>query len=420
MKFKPLIASMCALGVTSFVLASTAYAGGHELEAMKNKIAKMEAVLDQNQGQAYSFAHLPLNNWQNRLTVSGLLNVDAAYSSRTPAAGTGGRFPAANNTYLDVDVANANLYFDAEVNCYTTTHVSVNYYGNANRRNDVPWGNAAAWFVDEAYATISNFAETPVYLRVGEQYFDFGHYHRYYITAPMTYLFTATRNDGATLGFNSTNGFNGSVYVLQGMNSATAAAGRVHLNNGGIHVGYMGSSSGMGYNVSFDYIAKLFDTNMFASGLATYTSRVGGWNLHGSMVYHQWDGSLDYAAASSRANVADWTFGAAGAGAKPRTFGLDVGYTFAAGGLPSRVGFGYQRSWEMVGITSATYAALPRSRFLVQYGVELGRNTDLTFQLVNDKDYPTTDTGTIGGGAATPGTNRTTTSGIARLSVRFA
>ncbi len=418
MKLKPLIASMCALGVASFTLAGTAYAG-HDLEAMKTKIAKMEAVLDQNQGQAYSFAQLPLSHWQKRVTVSGLANIDMGYMNKTPTVGTGGRFPAADTTYLDVDVANANLYFDAEVNCYTTAHISMNYHGNANRRNDMPWWNGVAVGIDEAYVNIANFAETPVYVRAGEQYVDFGVYNRYNITTPLHQLMATTRNDALTVGFNSTNGFNGSLFVLQGMNSATSTAGRVHLNNGGLHLGYRGGMSGFQYNLDLDYMAKLFDANFYAStALATYNSRVGGMSLHGDMAYHQFDGALDYVTATTRSNVADFTYGATGA--KPRALGLDLGYTFASAGMPSRVGFGYQRSWEGVGISSATFAALPKTRYLVQYGVELGRNTDLTFQMVNDKDYNTTDTGSVAAGAAVAGTGRSSTSGIVRLGVRFA
>lgn len=447
MKLNPLVASLCALGLTSFALTGSAFAAeGQELEAMKQKIAKMEALLDQNQGQAHSFSQLPLKNWQDRVTVSGLANVDLMWSSKIPSAGTAaattGRFPLSSNGYSDVAVSNANLFVDAEMNCYTTAHIGLNYYGNTPRMNDIPRyntntaGAGRTFGVDEAYVTISNFAETPVYFRAGEQYLDFGTYDRFNITAPMTQQLSATNYPSLTLGVNTASGFNGSIYTFRGINTvagavvpAGSAVGKFSLNNGGLHLGYMGGASGMEYKLALDYISNWFDVNNVraAMGAAGYTSRVGAWSAHGSMVYNQFDGAVDVVSAASRANVADFTYNAVGGtttGAKPGAWGLDLGYSFSTSGLPSRVGLGYQHSWQALGIASALNGALPLNRWQAQYGVEIGRNTDLTLQVVNDKDYATTNTGTAvaGGGVlgAKAGSGRSSTTGILRLGVRFA
>lgn len=419
-----------------------------QMDMMKAKIAKMEAVLDQNQGQAYSFADLPLKNWEKRVTISGVAAADATWSRRTQvtqnANGTIGaisvgraninRF-AGDNKQGALDLNSANIMVDAEVNCYTTVHMNIGWAnGNDLRAVDHPVFMAAnnatpgsGLFLDEGYITISNFAKTPVYFRVGKQNLDFGTYYRGPITASMTQLLSETQGDAAaTLGYVDASGLSGSVYVFKGANvSGVAPAGRNRLNNGGVHLQYAGSYNNVGFKLDADYINNIGDSYALntANGAA---NRAGGLSLHADARYGQFDGSADWVMAlSSLSNVTynDNTLLTAttsnNGNAKPKALALDFGYSFNSMGLPSRAAIGYQHSWQALGAP----IPLPRSRWIAQYGVELGRNTDFTLQYIYDKDYSDTTTSRYYNGTAVinrMGTGNNASTVVARLGVRFA
>ena len=423
MNVKPIVASLVALGVSSSIaFAGQAVTAPDHVDAMKAKIARLEAVLDQNQGQAYSFAQLPLAGWQDRVTVSGMVNADAWVSGNTPALG---------NKFANVDTSSSMgvsgaLFVDAEVNCWTTAHVALNYFSDNGRISDMPrindnlnaTGNGIN--LDEAYITVSNFAKSPVYARVGRQYVDFGNYYRYPITASFTQLLSQTRATALTVGFNDASGFQASAYLFRGI-PELANANRTRLNNGGVNLSYRGAASGVHYMVDAGWINSMADVSTINATVGTSytTDKVGGLSLHGDIMYANMDASVDYVTALRNFNSADLT--TSGGDARPHALAIDAGYSFASAGLPSRVGAGYNRSWQADGIGGVSSTAdsaqvwagaMPRSRWYAQYGVEIGRNTDLTFQLVSDKNYNTPANGSASG--------RTSTTGVLRLGVRFA
>ncbi len=423
MKLKPIVASMLAMTVSAGVAVassqlSTLKTG--KTDAMKAKIAKMEAVLDNNQGQAYSFADLPMAGWQNRVTVSGLVGVDGTWSTRTRAgtAATSNRF--ANNDDLgSLDLNVANIYVDAEVNCYTTVHLGL-AYNNTNdlRAADHPRWNANNFYLDEGYVTISNFAKSPLYLRVGKQNVDFGNYYRFPITASLTQLLSETQaNAGATLGFVDASGIYASAYTFKGANTQNVPAGRQRINNAGARVGYQGSFNNVGFNANVDYIYSMDDVFFANAGSLANNggaNRVGGLAAHLNATFGQFDGAVDWVMALKDSNRYNFN----SAQAAPKAVSAELGYSFDMMGLPSRVAAGYQHSWEALGSTAMVQ--LPQQRVTAQYGVELGRNTDLTLQGIYDHDYDTTDTANNGGLFVRTGTNRASFTLVARLGVRFA
>jgi len=449
MKFKPLALTL-VLGAFSG-LAFADHGSVADVDISKAKLGRSEAIhLDRNQGQAFSFGALPMANWANTITISGLLNVDLVSSNRTPVnvAGTPDRFGSANprSRYSEVTVSNANVFVDALVNCWTRAHVGLVYNSagstssaaRSNIRwidNSQNWSNLSTGGLDEAYAVIGNFAYSPIYLRAGRQYVDFGVYDRTATTASFTQMLSQTHQDALTVGFMGPSGMQVSAYTFRGLPqhdfTGLANTYRRVLNNGGLHVAYVGDYSSVTYDVVADYIYNLVDADIFGNNVqfghnavaaavdfstTGYSFRTGGMSVHVGASNQVFDGSVDYVSSINRFSSADLAFnpGTGVVGAKPTVWAVDAGYSFSTMGLPSRIGMGFQNS-EDLSANSATVGLFPKNRYLVNYGVELGRNTDVKVQLIHDKDYSTNPAGATSGG-----TSLSSTTALFRLGVKFA
>ena len=170
---KPIIASMMLAGVTFPAFAADDTQA--QLDSMKAQLAKMEAVIKQNQSGGFG----QTQDWFKRITISGLVNADGYVSNRSVGSNS-----SSNGLVLN----NANLFVDAAVNEWTTGHMSFVYSDSKNstlnidtRKNDV---------LDEAYVTIGNFAKSPVYFRAGREYVPFGTYERFPLVLNPTQLLT--------------------------------------------------------------------------------------------------------------------------------------------------------------------------------------------------------------------------------------
>ena len=416
MKLKPTVA-ICALGLLGTAFAGTMTATGANTQqmGMKNRVAKLESVLDRNVGQSVSFSRLPNRSWDNRITVTGLMNVDAVYGDHSPNQTN--MFDTATDygtSYHDINLANANVFVDADLGCWTTAHVGINYWNShASVTNIQPHAStdAAAMVVDEAFLTMSNFAKTPFYMKAGLGYVDFGVYHRFPIVAPMTQMLAQTREAALTVGFNHNSGVNGSIYVFNGMDKSTNNAGYRRINTGGVHVSYVGMMNRVNYNVSLDWTSNIANADFISRTVGTdYEKKVAGMSAHAQAMYQGFMGTIDYVAAAKKFDANDVSFGTATTAAKPRALDVDLAYAFRAGGFSSHVGITYEKSWESSGLDSTSNDGLPESRYGINGGIQLAKGTDLMATIYKNKDYSTTDGGTGESG----------TTGVIRLGMRFA
>lgn len=175
-------------------------------------------------------------DWANRFHFSGEVNVDAKYANPGPLGIVPHPFLRGTEHVYGLNVNNANLYVDVDVNRCVSAHVgiayvadSVNYFDiglNSDGRfpftDAIRSDKAAVWSsgrlaVDEAYITVRDFAASQVYFRAGKMYVDFGHNpDPYPISYSYTQLLTQTRATAAELGWASCYGFYASLFVLDG------------------------------------------------------------------------------------------------------------------------------------------------------------------------------------------------------------
>ncbi len=460
LKITPVVISLGVLGLIAMPafanVSATANANTQsQLDAMKAQLNKMEAVINQNNAGGFQ----QVADWTNRITISGLLNVDGYMSNTTPNFGiptktivvTGADEPAeidSTTTIRHVDgntsnlaVNNANLFVDALVNDWTNVHLGLQYNSNRKVEFSREVAESSPTF-DEGYVTIANFTESPLFFRAGREYLPFGVYNRYPMVQNPTQLLSETSATAAQAGFVSPAGVYGSVYGFRGLKESSDPSNRPRIENWGADLGYAYSDASYGLKLDAGYIRNMADvnyvsnttTNLYTNG---YHSKVGGLALSADGNIGPVDASLRYAGALQKFKSSDVAMlnsdGTTG-GAEPAAYGVELGYTFPVLAHQSRIGAGYQHTYNAAPVFTAstnkvyaedadhytattTYSTsglgsygLPANRYYADYIVNISKWTDVGFELYHDKDYSVSKGGT--------GTSATV--GILQLSVKFA
>lgn len=394
MTLKPIVVSLALLG-----LAGTAFAGGTDDNgSLADRVAALEAAINQNNaGDTNTVADH--SGWADRISVGGVLAADATYTNRNI---TGANL---EQTTTGFAVNDAYLYADARANDWTTAHLSINYDQNdgVNRLR-----------ADEAYITLSNFASQPWYVRAGREYLPYGQYDVHTITRSITQQLTEDNQIAGTVGYMHSSGLNLSGTVFKGNLRNTATDSK--FNNWTAHLGYANEFNNVSFNAGVDYMANVADVDdldTYVSG-TTYAKRVGGVAAYVTANSGPFDGTVRFTG-TRRFHVDDLASSKdATRGAKIRGWDVEAGYSFNAMNYDSRVSLGYQASRDAGNVHPAAGTAgiyVPKSRIIGDLTVGVWENTDLTLEVLRNKDYK------VGQGN---GTGRKQTAGTLRLSVKFA
>lgn len=401
MTLKPIVVSLALLG-----LAGTAFAGGTDDNgSLEDRVAALEAAINQNNaGDANTVADH--SGWADRISIGGVVSVDGTYTNRDVLTGS-------NATTTGFGVNDAFLYVDARANDWTTAHLSVNYDGDVGNGNTAGNNTLRA---DEAYITLSNFASQPWYGRVGREYLPYGQYDVHTITRTLTQQLTEANDVAGTVGYMHSSGLNLSATAFKGIDRNTAVDSK--FNNWVAHVGYANEFNNIGFNAGVDYMANVADVTDIngalrvtgASGDKVYAKRVGGAAAYVTANSGPFDGTVRFTGTrhfhqNDLLSSKDGT-----SGAKLRAWDVEAGYSFNAMNYDSRVSVGYQASRDAGNVRTATTSYVPKSRIIGDLTVGVWENTDLTLEVLRNKDYDTNH----------GGTGRKQTAGTLRLSVKFA
>ncbi|OGT69129.1 MAG: hypothetical protein A3I12_07315 [Gammaproteobacteria bacterium RIFCSPLOWO2_02_FULL_38_11] len=445
MKLKPIVASMLVL-VSGPVLAAASDNANTQaqLDAMKANVAKLQAIVEQNQPGGFT-----QDGWWNRITLSGLTYIDAIASNKTPAlsSATTNRlvtnldsFGGASGGATTISVTTANLFVDATVSDYTKAHLDFAY--NSYPINQTHQYQVAQPLLNEGYVILGNFNKYPYYLMAGVENVQFGEYDVYPMVYSFTQLLSQTKANAATAGFvDCGTGFNAAIFGFQGIpGQASKVTGITphHLNNYGAKVGLKNSYDNWGYNIDVDYLNNMADVNyvqttggsnlnlggpVYQSTTVTgslaangYHNRVGGIAVDADLFGGPFDAKLRYVQTLERFSNLDVQYYKNSTlqtyGAEPWAAGLDLGYSFLTMQHQSRVGLSYQQSGEAAGVGAF---GIPQYRYEGQYMVNISRFTDLGFDLYYDSDYAGNQLGTTAFG-----NHHNATTGLIRLGVKFA
>lgn len=433
MKLKFLVTSMILIGAAGAASAQQDDANmQNQLDAMKAQMAQMQATMNSNNGGA----KLPADNWFNRISVSGLINVDGNIANKSPVT-----FGANNNTQTvsSVAIPNANIFIDANVSDWTKAHVGLIYGQDMNDYNLLRAGAFTSsqrdsdngLNVDEAYVTIGNFAKTPFYFKAGQQYLPFGSYNPYEsLTPSLTQVLSQVNDVAGTVGFVAPKGFNGSVFALSGINKASGTTPGTTDNsntvrNFGANLGFANTVRDVQYNLGVQYLRNMADVTGVRYSLGytnndEYTAPVSALAANAGVKYKALDASAKYVGAMNSFNQNDVAYtndgGVTESGARPAAWGVDTGYSFPILNHDSRFGLGYQGSYQSANLDLTSYndgedyGHMAQKRYLANYTFNVSKYTDIGLEVRHDIAY-----GTSQGGAGSSANTAT-----ARVSVKFA
>ncbi len=282
--------------------------------------------------------------------------------------------------------------------------------------------------LEQGYITFKNMAVMPLFLRVGKMFEDFNRYSIHPIVESFTQALSESLHTTAQVGFMTAMGLNGSVYTFDNpMHRATSTGGNgiVPLtggnshnhNNYGASLNWNHPDQSLGYNAGIGYLYDFTGINDVAYSIAmfngttvdssgyngTYRTRVSAGTIYGDLNSGPFNIEARYVTAFNSFSAFDLPTrtrqailaGGSQRGAKPWAADITAGYGFNAFSRDQNVYVGYQATGNAVNLF------LPRSRWLVGYGLNVLKSTNFTAQWTHDYAYSTSmggrgDTGSNG------------------------
>jgi len=258
-------------------------------------------------------------------------------------------------------------------------------------------------YIKQAFVTIGNFSQTPVYGTFGQMYVPFGTYSSSMVSAPLTQSLFRTKARAILLGVQpqKDDAFYAAGYIFKGDAHAGSTS---RVNNGGINLGYHFKQNGISGEVGGGAIGNVADSigmqdvsnsagqfNGFGgttiAGLNTgnehIVHRVVGYEARGSVAYGQTNLLIEYITSASSFDNADLTMNSHGA--KPQALNAEAAYTFNAFARPSSLALGY-------GMTKDALAfELPTKRYSVVFNTSVWKDTLQSLELRHDINYSASD-----------------------------
>ncbi len=374
MKLKPVVASVIALGLAGSAVAAHT---SKSMSPMMNKMMSVQMMMNGNSNMNM----VPSMNWNNRIKVGGMLNVDAynvdiaTHLNDTNDASDNG-----------LRINNANLYFDAMINPMVNAHVGLLYTGdnlglNADNAVTPQQGKLS---VDEAYVTIADMAKSPFYGKVGDFFTQYGDYSSPYpMLVSYAQALTQTKSTAAEVGFMS-NGFFGNVSALSnGQSSYNTDKQTQRVRNYVAKVGYAGMMNGVSYKADASFIKDVRDVTVVSDAIndALLTSnRSSAYALHAMVGYGPFSVESHYTALDSELTTNDKN-------SRPAIFDLAAGYSFKTMMMPSTVKVMYETANKASSVSDDL--GLDKYRYTASYGVNVMKNTMLTGLFAHAKDFKT-------------------------------
>ncbi len=379
--------------------------------------------MTQNMGRAIPSSCNP--GWFERIMLSGGINVDMGkWGNRN------GNFIGENTQRLSLNDAYFNV--GAKINDWTKAFASISYNTatindptaatpanhiaeySAAYSNNAQSGSTQTLQLEQAFITLANFDESPIFVQVGKQFQDFSRYPLHPITRSLTQVMSETLATSAKIGFVAPMGFTGSAFVFD--NPIPQIGQSSKPTNYGASLGIDMPSDQFGWDLGVAYLWDLMGVNdiayavnqfNIAAGLGEgYQSRTSGVAAYGDINFGPFVFDARYTTATGSFNVQDLPsrgvadispmtgLPIAGAtGAKPWTAGVQAGYGFDAfWGRQQDIFLGYQWSGEAAGLL------LPKHRWLAGYNIDMWKDTKIGIEWDHDNAY---GTGSGGNGKTT-------------------
>lgn len=429
MKLKLVVASMSVLGLIScpFAVANAKHMKqkthtvaqeykGQDFKGMGALVCQPDPYqplldrLSQNVGRA-----MPSDTCKP-IAFAGGINFDTMWGNRRLGyMGENTQRFALNDAYLNV-VGNVNdwttafasisysNFREALVDAFTTAGQRPGIYSSAYTTSipgtSVTSLQTSGLDLEQGIITVKNWNYAPVYLQLGKQFQDFGRYTIHPIVRTMDQVLSETLQTSAELGFIVPMGVHGDVFVF---NNPMRKTSQSHTQtNYGVTLGYDNINDAFGWDIGAGYMYNMTGVNDVAYGVGafngtgqggTFISRVGAADVYGDINSGPFNVGVRYVTALQHFNIADLGNNASGIvasthGAKPWAAGITAGYGFNYWDRNQMVYLGYQGSSDAINLF------LPENRWILGYGIDFWKNTNVGLQLTHNNDYSASDGGT--------------------------
>ena len=274
------------------------------------------------------------------------------------------------STTTEPDLSNVELSFDASIGANMGASLLL------KKESGLPLE------IDEAYAHYKWNNRSPLTVIAGQAYVPFGSFESDLISDPLTLETAETRGRVVMLGWDK--GDISSALYLGGDSDITGLPGYY-----GFQATYNQGEDWLGRNIGLSYISHFGAATGVRDSLTNPSQPnhlVPAVGISGSVGNGHIRLVGEYIRAMEKFAASDLAF--AGNGAAPSAYGVEIGWKTRVFKLPVNTSIAYQGSAEAFAL------GLPQSRLLAGVSTSLNKNTSLSFEWSNDRDYETTVGGT--------------------------
>lgn len=343
---------LCAGALCLFTGAGPALAADEhlieEIDRIKNRLSTIES------GRATPGEEAPVANWFDRVTISGVVQVEGSLTDNDDV-----------DTESDVSVATVELGVDTQLSDYSAAHVHLLYEDDPGTLD-----------VEEATITLGNPEKFPLFLTAGKMYVPFGYYESLMLTDPYTLELGETNEGAVKIGIEA-GGFRAAVFTFNG---DTSDGGSDIVEHSGASVGFGIEKEGFRLDLGGNWISSIRDSDgLFEATGGVAPHHQGANDYVEGVAAHLVIGAGpltligEYVAALDDLNGADTNSAA-------KAFSLEAGVTFPLGSVGTVIGAAYQETEEAEWM-------LAEKRFMAAVTFEIMPKTVLVLEWMNEEDY---------------------------------
>ena len=336
-----------------------------QVQEQKRVIAEKDAEIQAIKRNTPEILQQDADAWHNRISVGGLIEVEAGYVDSDGA-----------NTESDIVAATVELGITAQVNDWVSAELVLLYEEDTD-------GTGNPFDVDTALVTIAD-PDSSWFVNAGQYTLPFGTYATNMVSDPLTLDLGETGDTAveAGMGFRP---LTASVYVFDG----DRGPGYPSVDNLGFALNYEGDFDGVGVFGHVGYLGDVGETDGFGGLAAPADGDISGWIASAEVTAGNFVFIAEYLATLD-------DFRATAPGAEPSAYNLEVGYNFDIGGKPSVVAFSYQGTDDLDMIDPT----LQEERIGAAMWVQILDGTAVALEYLVEEAYNGTDTNTLTGKVA--------------------
>ncbi|WNJ99757.1 LbtU family siderophore porin [Thalassospiraceae bacterium LMO-JJ14] len=335
-----------------------------QINSLRSRLEATEGKAEQAAAKADEAAAKP--SILDKVTLGGVAEVEMTNTEAYSGADTS-----------DITLAKVEFFVDTQPHEYLATHVQMLYEDDGTETISL----------DEAFATLGNTEQFPLYLQAGKWAGPFGGFDTAMSTDPLTKNLGETKEASILLGA-AKGGFALEGFIYNGDTQKTGESNRI--DQFGSALSYGGENGGVAFNGGIAYLNNMADSDGLTTALGTnataINSYVSGFEAHGDVTFSGMTLLGGYMTALKSFQSGEVAFN--GQGAKPVAWNLEAAYTLPVMGKETTFAATAQGTKEALAL------GLPETRYGAAVTVAIVDHFSITGEYLHDEDYAVSDGGT--------------------------